>query len=346
MRKIILVIAMVAIGVNMQAQSVITETSEGNVGIGTTTPTSKLDIYHNDIRKVEINPQNQLDVTGNSSLTIKEFVPSIEFHDSSTSSSSALAFTNNNKFYIGKKTGIQVTSSDLFNIDLNTGNVGIGTTTPSNKLDISNSASIRNTGIELDASHYTGTGTPYSFVQFKTPKYKDHNVLTTGGAEIGLSGSDGLFYFTRKTNVGSNSSGIVIDKEANVGIGTTNTKGFKLGVNGKIAATEVKVATYANWPDYVFEKKYDLPTLKEVEQHINEKGHLKDIPSAKEVKKNGFYLGGMDAKLLQKIEELTLYTIEQEKALHAKDVKLKKLENETEKLKERLARIEDLLLKK
>ena len=111
-----------------------------------------------------------------------------------------------------------------------------------------------------------------------------------------------------------------------VGIGTADTKGFKLGVNGKIAAEEVKVALYGNWSDFVFKKEYNLPTLTEVENHIKEKGHLKDIPSAKEVEKNGFYLGEMDAKLLQKIEELTLYTIAQEK-------KIEKVEKENESLK-------------
>jgi len=111
-----------------------------------------------------------------------------------------------------------------------------------------------------------------------------------------------------------------------VGIGTTDTKGFELGVNGKIAANEVKVATYSNWPDFVFKNNHNIPTLTEVENHIKENGHLIDIPSAKEVEKNGFFLGEMDAKLLQKIEELTLYTIEQEK-------KIEKIQKENKSLK-------------
>src|SRR5690606_14357225 len=89
---------------------------------------------------------------------------------------------------------------------------------------------------------------------------------------------------------------------------------WKLAVNGNIRAKEIKVET--GWSDFVFEEGYELPTLGEVAQHIKEKGHLKDIPSAKEVKENGIFLGEMDAKLLQKIEELTLYTIQQEKQLH------------------------------
>ncbi|MNF81810.1 hypothetical protein D3C84_641000 [compost metagenome] len=67
------------------------------------------------------------------------------------------------------------------------------------------------------------------------------------------------------------------------------------------------------WPDYVFKKEYNLPTLEEVEKHIAVKGHLENIPSEEEVLKNGINLGDMNAKLLQKIEELTLYMIEMKK---------------------------------
>ena len=82
-----------------------------------------------------------------------------------------------------------------------------------------------------------------------------------------------------------------------------------------------------------------MPTLQEVEQHINEKGHLKDIPSAREVEKNGFYLGEMNAKLLQKIEELTLYTIAQDKALQSQNNRIEELEKENTALKSLLERV-------
>ena len=113
----------------------------------------------------------------------------------------------------------------------------------------------------------------------------------------------------------------------NVGIGTVNPDEWKLALNENIKPKEVKV-TVDGWSDFVFYKDYALPTLKEVEKHIKEKGHLKDIPSAKEIEKNGFFLGEMDAKLLQKIEELTLYTIDQQK--------------EIEELKKQNSRIKDL----
>lgn len=97
----------------------------------------------------------------------------------------------------------------------------------------------------------------------------------------------------------------------NVGIGT-KTPDAKLSVEGRIHTKEVLVDV-DGWSDFVFKSDYVLPTLNEVEKYINDKGHLKDIPSAREVEENGILLGVMDAKLLQKIEELTLYVIELKK---------------------------------
>lgn len=112
----------------------------------------------------------------------------------------------------------------------------------------------------------------------------------------------------------------------NVGIGTTEPK-EKLSVNGKVRAHEIKVEI-SNWPDYVFEKSYQLPTLLDTEKHIKQKGHLPGIPSAAEVKTNGVDLGEINAKLLQKIEELTLHLIEQDKNQKTlqKEVQVMKIE--------------------
>lgn len=102
-----------------------------------------------------------------------------------------------------------------------------------------------------------------------------------------------------------------------LGIGTTSsTDGvdiFKLSVAGNIRANRVKV--YTTWADFVFEKKYKLASLEEVEKHIQKNGHLKDIPSAVEVEKSGIELGEMNKLLLQKVEELTLYVIQLNKEI-------------------------------
>ena len=106
-------------------------------------------------------------------------------------------------------------------------------------------------------------------------------------------------------------SRFTIMDNGNIGIGKAYPKN-KLEVNGTIRSKEI-IVELKEWSDFVFKKVYKLPTLAEVEKHINEKGHLENIPSEAEVLKNGISLGEMNAKLLQKIEELTLYMIEMKK---------------------------------
>lgn len=77
------------------------------------------------------------------------------------------------------------------------------------------------------------------------------------------------------------------------------------------------------WPDYVFAKKYKLPTLQEVENQIKTNGHLVNIPSAIEVENNGVLLGEMNKKLLEKVEELTLYIIQMNKEIELLKKKIK-----------------------
>lgn len=123
---------------------------------------------------------------------------------------------------------------------------------------------------------------------------------------------------------------LAINKEGNVGIGTSSPQN-KLDVAGTIRATEVKVE--AGWADFVFDKDYKLPTLLEVENLINKHKHLPDIPSEKEVKENGVSLGEMQAKLLQKIEELTLYVIDLKKENEEQEKKITELQFELQNKK-------------
>ncbi len=97
-----------------------------------------------------------------------------------------------------------------------------------------------------------------------------------------------------------------------VGIGTlTPDAAYKLSVNGKVRAKEIKVE--ANWSDFVFAEGYELMSLVRLEEFIKRNKHLPDIPSEAEVSENGVKVGEMHSKLLQKIEELTLYVIELDK---------------------------------
>lgn len=118
------------------------------------------------------------------------------------------------------------------------------------------------------------------------------------------------------------------NKDGNVGIGTANTRNDRLAVNGQIRAKEVKVEV-SNWPDYVFEEDYELPSLSELESFIRVNGHLPDIPSKAEVEAGGISLGAVNTQLLKKIEELTLYLIE-------KDHVIKVLQQEVAELKNKV----------
>jgi len=119
---------------------------------------------------------------------------------------------------------------------------------------------------------------------------------------------------------GSNNYGnyfLFISDGGNVSIGTEDSKGYKLAVKGSMIAEKVVVKLYGNWPDFVFSKNHKRLSLPELETYINQNSHLPDVPSAEEVEKGGIDLGTMDATLLQKIEELTLYVIELKKEIEA-----------------------------
>jgi hypothetical protein len=132
-------------------------------------------------------------------------------------------------------------------------------------------------------------------------------------ATDGTNNSTALTFET--TTLGSMSEKLRITNSGNVGIGTT-TPTHKLSVKGTIRAQEI-IVDNTNWADYVFEEDYRLAPLAEVEQHIKATKHLPGIPSAAEVAEHGVSMGDMQAKLLSKVEELTLHLIAQEKELAA-----------------------------
>jgi hypothetical protein len=121
-------------------------------------------------------------------------------------------------------------------------------------------------------------------------------------------------------------NGIRINSDGNVSIGTSNPGSFKLAVEGRIAARGVKV-TLQSFPDYVFDSTYQLRPLASLSKFIDQNKHLPGIPSATEVKKEGgVELGDMNVKLLEKVEELTLYILELNKKLEAQEKKIERLE--------------------
>ncbi len=281
----------------------------GNVGIGVLSPSMKLQLGSlKEYDGIRLGTMFQLrtSVAGSNNFVMENFA-------------------ENGNLYIRSKTK----PDHLGNIILNDhgGNVGIGVLSPSMKLQL-------------------GSLKPYDGMRFGTMFQLRTSVAGTNNFVMENIAENGNLYIRSKTKPEYSGDLILNDAGGNVAIGTRDTKGFKLGVNGNIAALEVKVASYNAWPDYVFKNNYNLPTLKEVEKHINNKGHLKNIPSASQVKATGFFLGEMDSKLLQKIEELTLYTIQQQKDIENQAAKIKALEKEKEnfkKLKDRLSKLERFL---
>ncbi len=118
-------------------------------------------------------------------------------------------------------------------------------------------------------------------------------------------------YIKEIPSVPSFSKTIFTIKNEKIGIGTQDPQS-KLAVNGRITAKEVEV-TLIGWSDFVFDNDYRLMPIEELETFIINNKHLPDVPSEQEVKEKGVNLGQMDAILLQKIEELTLYIIELKK---------------------------------
>jgi hypothetical protein len=102
---------------------------------------------------------------------------------------------------------------------------------------------------------------------------------------------------------------------------------YKLAVSGGIITEKVRVATNGTpfWADFVFEPTYQLRTLGELEKFIQTNKHLPEIPSTSDVTKNGIDLAEMQALLLQKVEELSLYVIEQNKKIKTLEKKVKHL---------------------
>ncbi len=228
--------------------------------------------------------------------------------------------------------------------------VGIGTSAYGAPMDVLN--------IKGNISFDTHPGGPGAFNTIRGRSSNEGIVLWANndwadGAGILLNGSGGLhggsmqfvvpdlnntdkaFTFNTADNGTGNWNGELmrIMKDGQVGIGNVSTvpyvngaPKYKLYVEKGILTESVKVALAStiDWSDYVFADNYELKTLNEVEDYIKENKHLPGVPSAEEVVKDGIDVAKMDATLLQKIEELTLYVIEQQKQIEELKAKLNK----------------------
>ena len=294
-----------------------------NVGIGTSTPTGKLHIYSNQNSVVE-NLRLQNDgATGIGKLILYNDNPSNYATFSKYGSAYAggyagisSSFPYANMFAFGNNGGATLWS--------NAGNAGINSVSGGvSTLKFFSHYASGNIGIG-------GNATPAAQVHINNSGSND--TLRITNATTGNTKNDGLIIATvgntalisnMENNTLSfgtnNSTRMSILANGSVLIGTAATPaGYKLYVQQGILTEKVKVAlkTSANWADFVFADNYNLQPLSEVESFIKQHKHLPGVPSADEVVANGLDLATMDAKLLEKIEELTLHMIQLEKEVN------------------------------
>jgi len=275
--------------------------SNGFVGIGTASPTEALHVNGN-ILASQLSSTSVLstNVTASGSVTSNTFL-----------SNNGLFNTTASQF------ALQTNGTSRFVIKSSNGNIGIGTAAPDDKLHISNGNLVIDNG-NLPTI-YTGTGTSElnRFLQLSNSAglSSSPSGLKAGGVLV----ADDYAYASPSKN------DLIV--KGKLGIGTpltSNPNNYTLAVNGTIGTKDVHVEkTSTTWPDYVFSNSYELQPLKQVAAYIEENKHLEGVPSAAEVEKDGHSLAEMDAILLKKVEELTLYIIQQQKEIEALKAQLK-----------------------
>jgi hypothetical protein len=211
--------------------------------------------------------------------------------------------------------------TERMRIDQN-GNMGIGTTTPGARLEVTNTS---NSFIKIKTDGDLNTiynGLEFSHKRPSSSVYSTHKIYSNV--------NDLIFEADEAMQFKNNDIlGLYLNNAGNVAIGTATVPiGYKLAVDGNLIAEKIVVKNSTAWPDFVFKKDYKLPPLSEVEQFISKNSHLPEIPSAKEVENNGQDVGEMNKLLLKKVEELTLYMIEMKKENDALKKRVDKLEKQ------------------
>ncbi|WP_443946580.1 hypothetical protein ACJVDH_05575 [Pedobacter sp. AW1-32] len=219
----------------------------------------------------------------------------------------------------------------------NSGNVGIGTLNPLAPLHVSSENNLVQLMIQPKGMSGSNTSVPSyidfwsTFDNYPSDQGPRRTATIRGSFSGGTWGTENLsFHVGLGPGVANDLSYLPVERmritgNGNVGIGTTSPSD-KLSVNGNIRAREIKVDSQ-NWPDYVFNEDYSIPSLSTVEQYIKKHKHLPEMPSAKTVETEGLQLGEMNKMLLKKIEELTLYLIEIKKENKTLNQKVEILSN-------------------
>jgi hypothetical protein len=323
--------------------------SSGNVGIGTVNPSGRFEIAGGSGSsgvQTYVSSQAGFSAPSPGNATFSGGAKLVLWNDTTTPQKLSIGMDENADMWFNNS-GNQANAGITFYTGttgsetpearlkiLKSGNVGIGTTAPTHTLQVQKT-SVASPALMIGGGYYGG------------PRLQTYGLDADSNAWMGLGTDMGggpyehSIYFSDYSGMGMLTFGTYngstylekmrLTRAGNVGIGTTNPT-HKLAVNGTIKAKEVIVET-TGWSDYVFAEDYALAPLAEVEAHIKEHKHLPGIPSAAEVADRGVSMGEMQAKMMAKIEELTLHQIAQEKRMQT-------LEGENENLRKRVRELE------
>lgn len=295
--------------------NILSLTSSGNIGVGTNNPLSKFHIYNGASNKTP-HSYSDLTVEDNDHVMLSLLTYNTK--------NAYYGFGDTNDDFVG---GIQydhTVDKMFFRVNNHTadmvidknGRVAIGKTSASANFDVEGS--------------------------IRSSDGNDNVTLRSNNAESfseiiwGDDTNDRFrFYYNYWNGTSGDKEVMTLMSNGNVGIGTT-TPDSKLAVKGKVHAEEVKVDLSVPAPDYVFNGDYKLQTLEEVQNYIKEHGHLSNIPSAQEIEENGIQLGVMNMRLLEKIEELTLYTLQQQQEIKQYQEDMSHLNKKLEAMQEQI----------
>jgi hypothetical protein len=264
-------------------------------------------------------PLEPLDVNGNVRTSVGSGGTFTAFGTNTTHNNRIILGADSSGAYInsmyssGGKTAISFRNSNVTAMHITDGgSVGIGTSAPTERLQVQDGDIYINNGTNASILKLGGTNFQWQVKR----DYADDAKFKIRYAQGSLDA-------------------FVIDRTGKVGIGTTSPA-EKLDVNGNAyfngniatngnVTTKKMIVTQLGWSDYVFASDYKLRSLSSVEQFISKNKHLPDVPSAKQVESKGIDVGDTQAILLRKIEELTLYMIAQDKKIAQLEQKMKRI---------------------
>ena len=292
-------------------------TPSGLVGIGTTAPSHLLTVHGNASFLDAVNPENAFQLTGGTQLPAERGIgvpispdESLNFYVNSATNNATAKFN----FRDGAVSG-----TPMMTIGYNE-HIGIGNASPVASLQLGD-VFVLNKGTGINGVHpsigFNITNNPPALIDNSHPAAVmefdyDGNILFKGAPDDNNGQVNWNPVQTKIFNDGKIFIGEMVNGGYHNSYPPGHTDCFLLAVDGKILSKEVRVKT-SNWPDYVFSKNYPLYTIDNVASFIYSHGHLPDVPSAGEVESKGHDLGAMDALLLKKVEELTLYVIDLDK---------------------------------